>query len=466
MSDQSLQISGLPTPQRYWSAATVWLGLTLSVLDGSIANVALPTIASDLSAAPAESVWVINAYQLTIVVSLLPMAALGQIVGFRRVFQSGLVLFTVASLGCTFSHSLVVLAIARAVQGFGAAGIMSQNGALVRFTYPPSMLGKGLGLNALVASAAAALGPTVASGILAVAPWQWLFAINVPIGILAFLIGRRSLPENPTWGSFDPIAALLNALMFGPVFIGVDILTRSGNALLGGTLLLTGLIAGVLLVLRSRRQLTPIMPMDLLRNGIFALSVATSIASFAAQMLAFVSLPFFFEGVMKWSEVDTGLLMTPWPLAVGIGAPIAGRLADRVPAAILSGAGLLTLTAGLAFLAGLPSNAGAIDIIWRMAVCGLGFGFFQAPNNRSMLSVAPVERSGAAGGMLATARLAGQTIGATLAAISFRLMGHAESIALSVAALLAGLAAIVSLSRLLHRHGKKSLPPGSALEAL
>jgi DHA2 family multidrug resistance protein-like MFS transporter len=164
------QFNGLPVPQRYWSAATIWLALTISVLDGSIANVALPTIARDLSSPPAEAVWVVNAYQLTIVVSLLPLAALGEMIGYRRVFQTGVVLFTLASLGCTFCHSLLALAIARAIQGFGAAGIMSENGALVRYTYPANMLGRGLGLNALVASAAAALGPTVASGILAVAP--------------------------------------------------------------------------------------------------------------------------------------------------------------------------------------------------------------------------------------------------------------------------------------------------------
>src|SRR6201996_8428365 len=220
---------GLPAPQRYWAAATIWLALTLSVLDGSIANVALPTIAADLHSLPAESVWVVNAYQLAIVVSLLPMAAVGEMVGFRRVFQLGIVVFPLGSLGCTFAHSLPMLAFARAIQGIGAAGIMSQNGALVRFTYPSAVLGRGLGLNALVASAGAALGPTVASGILAVASWQWLFAVNVPIGITAWLIGRKSLPDNPKSGKFDPLGTLLNAGMFGFGFIGVDLVTRGGN---------------------------------------------------------------------------------------------------------------------------------------------------------------------------------------------------------------------------------------------
>jgi DHA2 family multidrug resistance protein-like MFS transporter len=304
-------MSGLPTPRRYWSAATIWLALTLSVLDGSIANVALPTIAKDLSATADDAVWIVNAYQLTIVISLLPMAALGQIVGFRRIFLTGLLVFTAASLGCAFATSLPMLAVTRALQGFGAAGIMSQNGALVRFTYPPNMLGKALGLNALVASGAAALGPTVASGILAAASWGWLFAVNVPIGILAFAMGRKSLPENPSFGSFDLAGSLLNVVRFGPIFIGADLLTRGGNSTLGGLMVLAGILAGAMLIRRSRNQSDPVMPVDLFRNGMFALSVATSIASFSAQMLAFVSLPFFFQGTLHWSQVETGLLMTP-----------------------------------------------------------------------------------------------------------------------------------------------------------
>jgi DHA2 family multidrug resistance protein-like MFS transporter len=296
---------GLPTPQRYWSAATIWLALTLSVLDGSIANVALPTIAADLHAPAADSVWVVNSYQLAIVVSLLPMAAVGEMVGFRRVFQLGIIVFSLGSLGCTIAHSLPMLALARAVQGFGAAGIMSQNGALVRFTYPSKMLGRGLGLNALVASAGAALGPTVASGILAVGSWQWLFAVNIPIGIGAYSLGRKSLPDNPKSGSFDVVGTLLNASTFGFGFVGIDLLTRGGNVWVGASTLALGMASAASLFLHSRRQAEPIVPFDLLRNPVFSLSVATSVASFAAQMLAFVSLPFFFESALQRSQVET-----------------------------------------------------------------------------------------------------------------------------------------------------------------
>jgi DHA2 family multidrug resistance protein-like MFS transporter len=210
-------------------------------------------------------------------------------------------------------------------------------------------------------------------------------------------------------------------------------------------------VAGAVYVMRSRVQSHPIMPIDLLRNARFALTVATSIMSFSAQMLAFVSLPFYFETALHRSQVETGLLMTPWPLAVGIGAPVAGRLADRFSPAILGGIGLLVMCLGLALLALLPVDATSADIVWRMALCGLGFGLFQSPNNRAMISSAPLERSGAAAGMQATSRLVGQTCGATLAAISFRLAAHAETVSLGVAAALAGAAALASITRLLKR---------------
>ena len=186
---------GLPLPQRTWAILTIALGLTLAVLDGAIANVALPTIAHDLDASPASSIWVVNAYQLAVTISLLPLASLGDIYGYRRVYQYGLIVFTIASLGCALSDSLLTLTIARVVQGFGAAGIMSVNGALVRFIYPRRWLGRGVGLNATIGSIASAVGPTVAAGILSVAPWPWLFAVNVPIGAVAIPMALRTLPQ-------------------------------------------------------------------------------------------------------------------------------------------------------------------------------------------------------------------------------------------------------------------------------
>jgi DHA2 family multidrug resistance protein-like MFS transporter len=454
------QPDGLPVPRRYWSVAAIWLAMTMSVLDGAIANVALPTIAHELNATAAASIWIVNAYQLAITVTLLPLAALGDRLGYRRVYMVGLAVFTLGSLGCALSHTLTSLTAARVLQGLGAGGIMSINSALVRFTYPKAQLGRGIGLNALVISISAAIGPTVAAGILSHWSWEWLFAINVPLGVLAIVIALRSLPV--TIGSprpFDWISALLNAATFGFLITGAESMAREGLAS-GLSKLAIGAAAGALLTWREIRREAPLVPFDLLRIPIFGLSILTSIVSFAAQMMAYVGLPFYFQSAMGRSAVETGLLMTPWPLAVGISAPLAGRLADRHRAGTLGGIGLFVFAAGLGLMSAIRPGASNLDIAWRMALCGLGFGFFQSPNNRAMVTAAPMHRSGAAGGALATARLLGQTAGAVTTAVFFHLAGtHATTTALATAAGLAGLAALVSLSRLALAPRSRPDPP-------
>jgi DHA2 family multidrug resistance protein-like MFS transporter len=442
---------GLPLPARYWAILTIALGLTMAVLDGAIANIALPTIAREMDVDPASSIWVVNAYQLAVTISLLPLASLGEIVGYRRVYQAGLAVFTVASLGCALSHSLAALTIARIVQGFGAAGIMSVNTALVRFIYPRRLVGQGVGFNAMVGSVSAAVGPTVAAAILSVASWQWLFAINVPIGLIALAIAVRSLPRTPRSDHpFDVSSAVLNALAFGLLIVGIDEVGHGAHDAIVAVELLAAFGFGAVLIVRQLSRSSPLLPIDLMRIPLFALSVATSIASFTAQGLAFVALPFFLQDALGRTQVETGLLMTPWPLTVAVVAPIAGRLADRYSAGLLGGIGLAALAVGLALLAALPPHPTTLDIVWRMAVCGFGFGMFNAPNNRAMIVAAPRERTGGASGMLATARLLGQTMGAVLVALVFGLApAHATTLALALGAAFAGAAAVVSCTRLL-----------------
>ncbi|CAG4888504.1 MFS transporter [Paraburkholderia saeva] len=444
---------GLPIPQRYGAIVVVALGITLAVLDSAIANVALPTIARHLRASAAGSIWIINAYQLTITISLLPLASLGDRIGYRRVYLAGLALFTVASLGCALSTSLPMLALTRVIQGFGAAGIMSVNTALVRMIYPSDQLGRGVSINAMVVAVSSAVGPTVASAVLSVATWPWLFAINVPIGIVAFTAGLKALPRNtPHDVPYDFLSAVMNAFVFGLLIFAVDGLGHGENR---GYVIAEFVAAGVIGYFFVRRQLdqpAPLLPVDLLKIPIFALSIGTSICSFAAQMLAFVSLPFLMQDTFGLTQVQTGLLMTPWPLVIIVAAPLAGVLADRYSAGILGGIGLITMSCGLLLLATLGPHPEPVEIAWRMAVCGAGFGLFQSPNNRAMLSSAPRSRSGGASGMLGTARLTGQTLGAALVALIFGVAPQrGPTIALYVAATFAIAAAVVSMMRVVQR---------------
>ncbi len=404
----------------------------------------------DLHASPAASVWVINAYQLAMVATILPFAALGEIVGYRRVYIAGLVVFTGASLICALSWSLPTLAIARVLQGLGASGIMCVNTALIRFIYPTRLMGTGMGNNALVVGVAFAVGPTVASGILSVAAWPWLFAVNVPLGVFAIAIALYALPPTPrTKSRFDVVSALLSAVTFGLyVFTLGEAAQGAPRAItLAGLAVL--LVCGAWLVRRQLPLRSPMLPIDLYRRPVFALSSLTALCSFAAQGLAFVALPFYFQTTLGRSQVDTGLLMTPWPVVVAILAPIAGRLSDRIAPAVLGGWGMIGLTAGLLLLAFLPAHPSVADIIWRMAICGGGFGFFQSPNLRALMSSAPPERAGGASGIVATSRLTGQATGAALVALCLGLSAlHGPRLALEFGAAFAGVASVASFMRL------------------
>lgn len=428
----------------------VLLGVALATLDTAIANTALPAIAADLHSPAATSIWVINAYQLTVVATLLPFAALGDLLSPRRVFLVGIALFTAASLACSLAHTLPLLAGARAIQGIGAGAMMSVNIALIRSIYPAARLGRGVGMNALVVGIGFAVGPSVASLVLAVASWPWLFGINVPAGALALVFAYSALPREVRRGqAFDPLSALLTAVAFAAL-----VFTLSGVAqwlpmsqILASLALTCG--SGACLLLRERNRRAPMLPVDLLRRPLFALSTVTAIAAFAAQGLAFVSLPFYFEQVLHRNPVDTGFLMTPWPVVVAAAAPIAGRLSDRYSPGLLGGIGLAILCVGEALLALLPPVPSVGSIVACMAVCGVGFGMFQAPNLKALMTSAPPERSGGASGVIAVARLLGQTTGAALVALCFHYAGvEGSTLALALGALSAGVAAVASFARL------------------
>ncbi|MEN4767473.1 MFS transporter [Duffyella gerundensis] len=443
---------GLPLPRRYGAIAAIALGLTMAVLDGAIANVALPTIARDLHASPAASIWIVNAYQLAIIVSLLSLSFLGDILGYRRIYQAGLVMFTFTSLFCALSDSLSMLTFARVLQGFGGAALMSVNTALIRIIYPQRQLGRGMAINSLIVAVSTAAGPTVAAAILSVASWKWLFFINVPVGFIAFWLALRFLPDNLQKAKgqrFDIPSAVMNALTFGLLLSALSGMAQGSPLWLIVVQLLALMIIGTLFIRRQLSMEFPLLPVDLLRLPIFSLSIGTSVCSFTAQMLAMVSLPFYLQNVLGRDEVATGLLLTPWPLATMVFAPIAGRLIERYHAGLLGGIGLMMFAGGLFALALLPTLPSDLDIIWRMMLCGAGFGLFQSPNNHTIISSAPRQRSGGASGMLGTARLLGQTTGAALVAMMFNLFGDSGTHASLIAAgIFSSVAAAISLTRM------------------
>lgn len=413
---------GLPLNKRLPAVIAISLGIGMATLDTAIVNTALPTLAEGIGTDSASVIWVVNAYQLATIAMVLPFASLSEALGHRRVYLGGLLVFIVASLFCGLAGSLVTLTVARVMQGLGAAAIMSVNTALLRHIYPSKMLGRGLGYNSLMVGLAFTLGPTVASAILSVATWHWLYLINVPLGVLALVLGVRSLPALPITGhAFDRFAALLCAGLFALLVLGLGSAVHGAQGALTLGLIAVALVCGALLLRRQADHPAPMLAVDLFKRPLFALSSLTAICAFAAQGLAFVSLPFLLQTVLGHSQVETGFLMTPWPAVVAVMALVAGRLADRMSLGVLCGIGLLLLSAGMATLATLESGASAFDIGWRMALCGAGFGFFQSPNLKALMTSAPLARSGGASGIVAVSRLLGQTLGASLVALCFHL---------------------------------------------
>lgn len=448
-------------PSYYLSAASVIIAIAMSVLDSNVTNVALPSLSKEFGVSPDTSIWIVNAYQMAIIMTLVIFATVGDIYGYRKVFLRGMTVFTLASVLCAVSTSFPMLIVSRVLQGFGAASIMGVNTALIRLIYPPEILGRGMSLNTMAVAVSAAAGPTIAGFILSALSWHWLFAINIPLGIVAYMLGRRMLPDNvPSAGkSLDRLSCVGNALTFGFMIYAFEGVAHHENRTVVALSFVAFVLSGFFYFRRQfsmvRRGVIPLLPVDLMKIPIFTLSVLTSICSFMAQMLAMVSLPFYMQDMLHFSAVETGLLITPWPLATLVTAPVAGRLVEKIHPGALGAAGMTLFSSGLLLLFFLPGDACMADIAWRIAICGAGFGLFQTPNNYTIVSSAPVSRSGGASGMLAMARLIGQTSGTTGVAIVFSLMAHTTGsrLCLAAGAVMALFAGLASVSRVTHKIG-------------
>lgn len=449
---ENTEWNGLPVPLRWGAIVAVAFGVSVSVVDSVIANVALPTLAAEFGISSANSVWIVNAYQLALITTLLIFSNMGDIIGYRRIYISGLVLFTAASAGCALSSTFVSLIAWRAAQGIGAAAITSVNTTLIRIIYPRHMLGRGMGINATVVAVSSVAGPSVAAAILSVTTWHWLFAVNLPIGLVAFVLSCRFLPQNPVrveGRRFDWRSGVMCALSFGLAMACVEGYSHSMAIHAWIVMAAVTVVVAWRFVKDQLHKTMPILPFDLLKIPIFSLSIVTSICSFTAQMLAMVSLPFILQHSMGYDAVSTGLIFTAWPMVIMVVASVAGVLAEHIHAGYLGLTGLLVMTAGLVMLGLLPAEPSDFDIIWRLVVCGMGFGLFQSPNNSIMIASAPQHRSGSASGMLATARLTGQTAGAALVAFFFHWHGGETTMTpLFVAAAFAFLGALLSASRI------------------
>ena len=440
-------------PLQYLAVVAVLAAIMMGVLDGTVMNVALPTLSKEFDVSASNIIWVVNAYQLVVTMMLLGFAAIGDVFGYKRVFLCGVSIFVTASALCAMSRSFEMMVFARVLQGIGGACTMSINTALLRLIFPPDRLGRVMAANAVIVAVTAASGPTLGGAILSIGHWSWIFLMNIPLGLAALILGWKLLPHNPPSKEskrLDGQSVVMNAVFFGLLIYTIEGIAHDGVSTL---LLLQGVVTVIVGILYIRRQLQipmPILPVDLFRIPIFSMSVGCSIACFTAQMMSLVSLPFFMQHTLGMSVAETGLMLTPWPLATTLTAPLAGRLIEKVHPGVLGGIGMMVFTLGLFLLSLLGKGTGLADLAWRMAVCGVGIGLFQTPNNVTITTSAPIQRSGGASGMLGTARVLGQTLGTAIVAIVFHLVSspNSEKTCFYVAICFAVMAGFVSFLRI------------------
>ena len=439
---------GLPTPKRYLAILAISFGTALVVIDGAIATVALPTIARDLKVDGSAAVLVVTIYQLVLVMTLLPLSALGDRVGLRRMYHYGLIVFVIATVLCFFARSLLVLLIVRAIQALGAAATLSVSSALLRSVYPARHLGRGLGINSVVVSTSVALAPTLGGLVLSVGPWPWVFASAVPFAIISLLLGRSLPPSVPRLGPYDILGAVLCAASFGLIIAGLETLVHGDSPVVASAIIAAGIGTAIVFVRHEIAEERPILPVDLLARPVLALSSVGALTAFMASMTLLIAMPFRLERAFGFSPGEVGIVLAPWPLTTMIVAPLAGALSDRYPAGALGGIGMVIATVALALLACLQPGAGSLDVGWRMALCGAGFGLFLSPNARLIVGSAPLERAASAGGLISTTRMTGQTLGATLAAALLAFGLGSGPVPPLIAAGLAVIAGLCSLARL------------------
>lgn len=433
-----------------WAVFAVSLSIVIAMLDSTIANVALPVIAKDFQVRASASIVIVNAYQFAVVAALLPLAALGKKLGNKSVFETGVLLFAISSLGCAILDTLNMLTIFRVMQGFGAAAILSVNAALIKEIYPEKLLGRGLAINVMIVSVSAAAGPSIAAAIMSMASWNCLFTINVPIAIVSLLLSMLYLNKQPIQRTrFDISGAMLVFTL--TIFFACLVLGMTREKIL---MALCGTAGSVTMLLwlfdnQRRKMNQALIPLSVFADRTFSLSLMMSTLSYCTQLLTYVSLPFYFHNILHRDVAQVGLLLTAWPLATTITSLVAGELLKRHNPNVIASLGLLVLFCGMIAMTMLPASPGNVDIIWRVALCGTGFGLFQSPNNFLIMTSVSNDNTSVASGLLGSSRLLGQITGSAIVAIFLNLNeAHATSYSILTGAIICLLSLIFSCLRM------------------
>lgn len=441
---------GDTAPRRtHFAFAVVLIGLWSVVLESMAVTVALPVIALDLDVSAAKATWIMGMSQFIIVALLLPMASLGEAIGIRRLFLAGLLFFSLATIACILAPTFNTLVVARALQAVGTAGVMSVNFALARVLYPNKNIGTAIGVMATSVAIATSAGPALSGVLLELSGWRAVFVLMLVCSVTGFVGGAVLLPPNaPSGRMFNFKDAVVVALTLSCVLYVLNGLANNWSKVAVVVAAIASVVGFTWLLRVSRGKTGAMFPLDLLALPVFNLSVIAAIFAFAAQSLGFILLPFYMIFGAGLTPIEMALVLSVWPVATAVLAPMLGWMSDRIAPGPIGAAGLFVFAFGFFMLAVMPPDTGAIGIALRLVACGVGFAAFQTPNNRLVMLSAPRDRSVAASGVISLSRQFGRAFGTAISAFVLATTPNmASSEPMKIAFGLALFGAIVAVAR-------------------
>lgn len=410
-------------PRKWLIWATVSLGTFMATLDGGIVNVALPFISKQFQVSITQVEWVVTAYLLTISSLLLFFGRLADMIGRRRIFSAGFLVFIIGSGLCGVSQNLTTLVLFRVLQAIGSSMLMANSMGIISTSFPPQQRGRALGMGGTVVALGSMTGPALGGLLVKLLGWPSIFYINLPIGLIGFIAALSIIPESHTEEKprFDIPGSITFALGIIAILYGLNVSEYNGwNSLLTMGPIIGGFLLLLFFLYWEKGHPAPMMDLSLFKNKTFLFGNIAGLISFIAMFFTNILMPFYLNNVKNISDAQViGLIMMAFPLAMAIVAPISGWLSDKIGFVILNATGLSVVTLGFLLLSTINAGTPMWRIFINMGMFGFGMGLFQSPNNSSVMGAVPRQKAGIAGGINAAMRNVGMAIGIAVSVTIF-----------------------------------------------
>ncbi|MCG3219349.1 MAG: MFS transporter, partial [Candidatus Heimdallarchaeota archaeon] len=408
------------------------IGIFMSVIDGSIVNVSLETMSNYFDISMDEVSWVTIIYLLTISSLIAISGKLGDAFGRKKIYQLGLIIFTFGSFLCGISPSLNLLLAGRIIQAIGASGIMANGLAIVTYFTSPKNRGRAIGVNSMIVATALSIGPFLGGVITQFFGWQYIFFVNIPLGIIGWIMFQRRIPETETHrkGSFDILGAFLFAFALIAFIFSIR-LASSGTTVQLFSVIMILVICSYLFVKQEKRVNNPVIDLQLLRNPKLSVAIVTGTFVYLGISSLIFLIPFYLQEVRLWDQAQTGMILIGVPITMSFTGILAGFLSERIDAKILTGIGIIIELGAFMALTKISPDYAPFTLLLIMATIGFAVALFTTPNGNSAMSSVPRDKLGVSSGLLNLSRnigfILGTTLSTTLFDFYFKIMNYYDS---------------------------------------